>query len=77
MMDFGKWFDQSAKDATKPSAEEVLDGMGLRLGPENTVFGKCSRCEREICWTDYIDFEEILKDGVGHQLCGGTEHCIP
>lgn len=82
MIDFDRWFRSAAAPAPAPAPEppsidEQLEGMGLDLMKDGSVLGKCRVCGNQICWTDYLTVEEILRDGVGEELCGGSERCCP
>lgn len=84
MIDFGKWFNAFRKkpeEATTPDPQlELADkiaGMGLDLMKNGEVWGACRCCGRKIVWTDHISVEEILRDGVGEDVCGGSPSCLP
>ena len=78
MMDFGQWFARSARETPVPAADaaDILEKMGLDLMNDGRVMGDCERCGRRICWTDYLSLNDIVKDGIGYQLCGAYG-CTP
>lgn len=84
MMGFKKWLSGIGKKPAAPPAPDPqlelaikLDEMGLDLMLDGRVIGQCCVCEKDICWTDYLTIDEILKNGVGAEYCGGSPRCCP
>ncbi|MDP9992028.1 hypothetical protein J2W28_001056 [Variovorax boronicumulans] len=83
MKEFGRWFEEQvvptppATDAAVPLLEDQLEALGLDLMKDGSVIGKCRSCGGDICWTDYLSVDEIVRDGVGEEMCGRNERCCP
>lgn len=66
-----------APSAPALSVEDQLEALGLDLMKDGSVVGTCRSCGGDICWTDYLSLAEILNDGVGEEMCGGSPRCCP